>query len=146
MTHSHSYYQQIPYTKYFKRQKQPFVDDLKIDALKRFCNIFRKTPVLESLFNNVACLKVHNFIRKGLHHMCFLVKNIAKFLENTFSAFKEHLFWKWVTELLNFFYLNVYELFKFSTVRNISQCGNRWAIHLHYISITQLAGKESSTT
>ena len=80
--------------KYFKRQKQPFADDLKTDTLKRFCNIHRKTPVLESLFNDVASLKVHNFVRKRLHQICFLVKNIAKFFR---TAFKEHLFWKWVT-------------------------------------------------
>ena len=30
----------------------------------KVCKIYRKTPVLESLFNNVACLK-------GLHHKCF---------------------------------------------------------------------------
>ena len=142
MKHSHSYYQQISYTKNFKRQKQPFADDLKKDTLKDFAILIEKRPVLKSLFNNIAGLKVHNFIRNVMD-MYFLVKNIAKFLR---TAFKELLFWKWVTELLNFFYLNVYELFKFSTVRNISQCGNRWAIHLHYISITQLAGKESSTT
>ena len=75
-------------TKYFKRQKQPFADDLKI--LLKILQYSQKKPVLESLFNNVTGLKVHNFIRKGLHHMCFLAKNIAKFLENTFSAFKEH--------------------------------------------------------
>ena len=63
---------------------------------ERFCNIHRKTPVLKSLFNNVAGLKVHSFIRKRLHHMCFLVKNIAKFFK---TAFKEHLFWNF--ELLN---------------------------------------------
>ena len=141
MKHSHSYYQQIPYTKYFKRQKQPFADDLKI--LLKICNIHRKTPVLESLFNSIAGLKIHNFIRKRLHHKCFLAKNISKFLRTTF---REHLFWKWVIELLKFFYLNVYELIKFSALRSISQYGNRWAIHLHCTSMTQLAGKESSTT
>ena len=90
MKHSHSYYQQIPYTKYFKRQKQPFADDLQNRCSKRFCNIHRKTPVLESLFNNVPGLKVCNFIRKRLHHRCFLVVNIAKFLG---TAFIEHLWW-----------------------------------------------------
>ena len=142
MKHSHSYYQQVPYTKYFKRKKQPFADDLRIDTLKVFCNIQRKTPVLESLYNNVAGLKVHNFVRTRLHHMCFVVSYIAKFLKQLLK----NLFWKWVIELLNFFYLHVCELFKFSTLRSISQYGNRWAIHLHYISMTQLAGKESSTT
>ena len=117
---SHSYYQQIPYTKYFKRQKQPFADDLKIDTLQDFTILLELccSIVLESLFNNVAGIKVHNSVRKRLHHTCFLAKNIANFLR---TAFKEHLFWKWVIKLLNFFYLNVYELFKFSALRSISQ-------------------------
>ena len=34
MKHSHSDYKQIPYTKHFKRQKQPFADDLKIDNVR----------------------------------------------------------------------------------------------------------------
>ena len=34
MKHSHSYYKQIPYTKYFKRQKQLFADDLKIGNVR----------------------------------------------------------------------------------------------------------------
>ena len=39
------------------------------------CNIHRKTPVLESLFNKVAALKACNFIKKRLHYKCF-PKNI----------------------------------------------------------------------
>ena len=45
-----------------------------------FCNIHRKTPVLESIFNNVAglnCLKACN------------IENIRKILRNAY--FKEHL-------------------------------------------------------
>ena len=49
MKHSHSYYQQILYTKYFKRQKQPFADDLKIDTLKDFA-IFTEKHLCWSLF------------------------------------------------------------------------------------------------
>ena len=66
------------------RQKQPFADDLLAYVLKDFA-IFTgvlecwKIPVMESLFNNVAGLKVCNFIRKRLHHRCFLVVNIVKF-------------------------------------------------------------------
>ena len=56
----------------------------------------------ESLFNKIAGLKVCNFIRKRLHHSCFLVVNIVKFLRTAF--FIEHpaggCFWKWVAELL----------------------------------------------
>ena len=39
----------------------------------------QETPVLESLFKNVAGLKAYNFIKKGPQHGCFPV-NIAKFL------------------------------------------------------------------
>ena len=49
MKHSHSYYQQIPYTKYFKRQKQPFADDLKINTLEDFA-IFTEKQLCWSLF------------------------------------------------------------------------------------------------
>ena len=45
----------------------------------KFCNIYRKTPVLESLFDEVAGLKTCNFIKKRLQHRCFSV-NILKFL------------------------------------------------------------------
>ena len=48
-------------------------------VLKIFCNIHRKAPVLESLFNKVACLYACNFIKKGLRHAYFSV-DIAKFL------------------------------------------------------------------
>ena len=50
----------------------------KIGALKNL-TIFTGKPVLQSLFNKVASLKAFNFIKKRLHHKCFLV-NIAKFL------------------------------------------------------------------
>ena len=43
-----------------------------------------KDFLFESLFNNAAGLKVCNFIRKRLHHRCFLVVNIAKFLRTAF--------------------------------------------------------------
>ena len=44
----------------------------------KVCNIHRKTPVLESLFNEVACLETCNFIKKRFQHRCFPM-NIAKF-------------------------------------------------------------------
>ena len=66
MKHCHSWYQQIPYTKYFKRQKQAFADDLQNRCSQRFSNIHRKTSVLESLFNTVAGLIVCNFIKNRL--------------------------------------------------------------------------------
>ena len=46
--------------------------------------------MLESLFNNVACLKACNFIEKRLTHRCFPVQ-YAKFL--TAPTFTEHLRW-----------------------------------------------------
>ena len=55
-----------------------------------FCNVHKKTPVLEYLFNKIASLKVCNFIQKTLQHRCFPV-NIAKYLRTAF--FTEHLQW-----------------------------------------------------
>ena len=40
----------------------------------------QETPSLESLFNKVAGLKTHNFIKKRLQRRCFGV-NIAKDLK-----------------------------------------------------------------
>ena len=55
-----------------------------------FCNVHKKTPVLEYLFNKIASLKVCNFIQKTLLHRCFPV-NIVKYLRTAF--FTEHLQW-----------------------------------------------------
>ena len=55
----------------------------KKTALKNFA-IYRKTPVLESLFNKVAGLETYNFIQKRLQHRCFPV-SIAKFLRTPIS-------------------------------------------------------------
>ena len=52
---------------------------LQKKLLLKYRNIHRKTPVLESLFNEVAVLKACNFIMKRLQYRCFSVKN-AKFL------------------------------------------------------------------
>ena len=43
------------------------------------CNIHGKTPVLESLFSNVASLEAYKFIKKRLQRKCLPV-NIADFL------------------------------------------------------------------
>ena len=45
----------------------------------------RKTPVLESLFNEVAGPQTCNFIRKRLQDNCFPM-NIAKFLKTPLVA------------------------------------------------------------
>ena len=55
---------------------------LKIGVLKNFCNIHKKTPVLDLLFNKVTELEACNCIKKRLQHRCFLV-NIAKFLRTS---------------------------------------------------------------
>ena len=52
------------------------------------CNIHRKRPVLESLFNKVA--EAFNLNKKRLQHKCFPV-NTAKFLITAF--FLEQLWW-----------------------------------------------------
>ena len=60
----------------------------KCSRCLKFWNIYRKTPVLESLFNQVPGLQCCNIINKRLQHKCFHV-NIAKYLENTY--FEEHM-------------------------------------------------------
>ena len=59
---------------------------IKKAVLKKFCNIHRKIPVLESLFNRFACFKTCNVLKKTLRHRCFPV-NIAKILR-TFILMK----------------------------------------------------------
>ena len=53
-------------------QKQPYADILQNGCCEKFCNIHRKTSVLESLFNKVAGLMACNFIsttsQKRLQH------------------------------------------------------------------------------
>ena len=41
---------------------------------KKITKFYRKTPMLESLFNKIAGLKVWNFIKKRLQYKCFPVK------------------------------------------------------------------------
>ena len=50
---------------------------------KRFCNIHRKTPVLEFLFNKVAGLKACNFIKQKFQPSRFPM-NIAKLFRPLF--------------------------------------------------------------
>ena len=49
-------------------------------AILKFCNIHRKTPALESIFNKVAGLAC-NFIKKRLQQSTCFLMNIAKFLK-----------------------------------------------------------------
>ena len=65
---------------------------------KKFRSINRKTPVLESLFKEVAGLQACNFIKNRIQHRCFPV-NITKFLRTPF--FKEHLRWLLLKSILH---------------------------------------------
>ena len=65
------------------KQKQPFGDVLWNRCSLKFRAIHKKTPVLESLFNEFVGLHVCNFMKKRLQHRCFLL-NIAKFLRTTY--------------------------------------------------------------
>ena len=60
-------------------QKQPFADVFLNRCSSKFCNIQRKTPELDSLFNKVASLEACDLIKKRLQLSCFPL-NIAKFL------------------------------------------------------------------
>ena len=71
-----------------KFQKQPFADVFQNRCSKRFCNIHRKTPVLELFFNIVAGLEDWNCIKKRLQHRCFFCE-YCKIFKNTY--FEEHL-------------------------------------------------------
>ena len=64
---------------FFNTPTQPPEVFCKKRCSQKFRNIHKKTPVLESLFNNVTALQVWNFVKKRLQHRCFPVNN-AKFL------------------------------------------------------------------
>ena len=68
--------------------EQPFAYALQSKFSKTLRNIYRKTPALESVFNNVPALQACNFIKKELQSGCFSV-NIGKCLRTAF--FVEHL-------------------------------------------------------
>ena len=67
-------------------EKQSLADVLQKTFLQRFCNIYRKTSVLESLLSNVVCLKAYNFIKKRLHQRCFPCE-IYKMFQIIFEIF-----------------------------------------------------------
>ena len=81
-----------------------FADFFQTRCSWRFCNIHRKTPVLESLFNKAVGLQSCDFIKKRLRHRCFPV-NIAKFLRTAF--FIEHLWWLFLNFLQNLLKITV---------------------------------------
>ena len=81
------------------KQKHSFTDVLQNRCYSKFCNIYRKTSVLDSLWNKVASLKACNSIKR-LQQRCFLV-NITKFLRTPF--FIEHLCWILLRKWKSFF-------------------------------------------
>ena len=68
----------------------------KVGVLKNFHNIYRKTPMSESLFEKVAGLKAYNFNKKRLLHRYFPVK-FVKVLRTSF--FTKHLWWLLLNKL-----------------------------------------------
>ena len=86
-------------SKKLKLQKQLFADFQQNKCSQKFCNIHRKTLVLESLLKKVAGFEVCKSIKRRLQHRCFPV-NIAKFLRTAFSI--EQLLWL-LLELRHFF-------------------------------------------
>ena len=98
----------------WETQTQPFEDVLQNICSKKFGNIHRKAPVLESLFKKVADLQACNFIIKRLRHWCFHV-NIVKLKTVSFlghlrlllktrgifrillNIYNEVFLWKWLT-------------------------------------------------
>ena len=71
-------------------QKKSFEGVLQSRSSCKFCNIHRKTPVLESLFNNLQIFKACDVIKKRLQHRCFPV-NAGKLLRT--ACFIEHIWW-----------------------------------------------------
>ena len=76
------------------------------------CNMHRKTPVLESLFNKVVGLKTSNcnFTKKRLQNSCFPVKT-EKFLRTAF--FLEHISWPPLNNVVQYSTRNTLQSRKF---------------------------------
>ena len=60
-------------------QKQPFADVLQNRCSLKFHNIYRKSPVLESLFNKVAGLQENLGWRKSNHELSLVSQNHSCF-------------------------------------------------------------------
>ena len=71
-------------------QKQPFADVFQNRCSLKIPDIYKKTPVLESLFKKGVGPQSCNFLKKRLQRRCFLV-NLANFLRTPFLV--EHLWW-----------------------------------------------------
>ena len=69
--------------------KEEDVRRLQITCFYKFCKFYRKTSVLESLFNKAAVLKVCNSVKSRLQHRCFPAE-LAKFLRTPFFIEEYH--------------------------------------------------------
>ena len=78
ITHIYHYNTEYQVVLLRKEQKQPLKVFCKRRCSEKLCKFLRKTPALESLFNNAADLWVSTFLRKRLQHRWFPVK-LAKF-------------------------------------------------------------------
>ena len=75
-----------------KTFKQPLTNILQSRCSYKFCNIHRKTRVLESLFNNVAGLKAYIFIKRETPTQPFSCENCKIYKNNCFKNICERLF------------------------------------------------------
>ena len=72
---------------------------LQIRCFEKFCKFYKKTSVLEFLFNKAASLKVCNSINSRRQHRCFSAE-LEKFLRTPF--FTEE--YQWLPLTFNFEY------------------------------------------
>ena len=63
------------------RQKQSFVDVFQNRCSYKFRNIHRKTPMLESLFNEVAGLRLLNRILRGASFVFIYIRTLVSYRE-----------------------------------------------------------------
>ena len=83
ITQSYCYNTEYYFVLLQKPQKQPLEMFCKRScSWKKFANFKRTKPVSESLFNEVAGLRIYSFIKKRLQHRCFPVK-LKKFLRTS---------------------------------------------------------------
>ena len=100
----------------------------EIVVLKTFA-IFSGKPVLDSLFNKVAGLKVCNFIKRRLRHRYFPI-NIAKFLRTSFL-------WNTIVccfclFMLAFFFSEKGNILYFNIMISISVFHHYWCFYIYH--------------
>ena len=105
-----------------KLQKQSFIDFLQNRCLsKKFHTFYRKTLVLESLFNRAAGLKACNFVKKRLQRRWFL-QNLQIY-RNTFFA--EHFRWLLLKSECKTFNVVNFTSLKERRIQMLAWCKNR---------------------